>query len=573
MKIMPYEDTDGDTVLVVTEPDIVELRSLRRAPTLVKIDSATQKCTITPANVKRYMIDSLKDAGIGRITNWSTTWREIELMVVHMPNPLNGKYKLPDEVVKALFNESKKYPGAAQLAKEALIMNRTNFDALELASAEATAALCDINNDSEFRKWAGLVVKACELNIELIRRLQETAINTAKSGVFVEFDRYTWLKLKVRASWHRPDSKNKFDSWSSMGQMSTYAEDKWDKLREWAGKTSKPLNIGQTLDWTQYRKKYDVIKQIKSNYGTLMHNLNRGKEMRDEDGTVTRVYLAEEEKREICKELSDQYNAMLRSIAVEIGSMDAVSIMVYHAINDRDKDNDEGISFMWMCWGNEFVHTLRHLNSGKKSKRLVVVEMNKEYADRVIPAGQYLVRDNKLRFTAYPEDPVAHVRVPDGEYEIMVFDEKPYLLAEIIKSTVESMAATMKNTRLALIGYKYMSFEGNALTRDKVKELLERGNYAVTTRIVEKELPNGKIFVGAMVSVELPGVDTPVYLGNIPTSGGAKDESKYLSNALNKKVLRVCIPKDADKRDINKDGKTYSKLTIEIMDVIEDLSK
>jgi hypothetical protein len=100
-------DTDGDTILVVTDPNVVELRGLRRAPMLTKVTSETFKVAISPKTVKQYMVDSLRDNGIGKITNYGTTWRDIELMVVHMPNPVDGKYCVPKNVEDALKKAAK----------------------------------------------------------------------------------------------------------------------------------------------------------------------------------------------------------------------------------------------------------------------------------------------------------------------------------------------------------------------------------------------------------------------------------------------------------------------------------
>jgi len=551
-------DTDGDTVLVVTEPTIVELRSLRRPPMLTKVDAETFKTIINPESVKKYMTDSLEDAGIGRITNWSTTWRDIELMVVHMPNPVDGKYRLPKVVKDALLD-------AAKEARSALKINGDKMNEIEKASAEATAAIRDINVDEKFKEWAVLVINAAEANIALTRNLQEASINTAKSGIFVDFNKYPWLKLKIRASWHRPYAQEAYDSWSTMGQLSTYAESKWKELRKWAGETAKPIRIGEDLDWPSYREVYRTIRELKASFGTAMYELTR----RNTDNGEEYESASERDKARMdaIKELGVYYNQILRRIAVEIGSVDAVSAMVYRATNDRDKDTDEGLSFVWQCWGEEFVHTLRHMNSGKASKRLVVVRMAKEYEDRTLPAGEYIVSEGGVRFPEYPDDVVAYAKVPDGTYEVITFDETPYILVNVVKKTVESMAANFKGVKMRLIGFKYHMYNGNVLTRNDVKELLAAANYVVTVHSGEK---NGE-FIDALVTVCLPDSDEPICIGNLPSGGAKNDESGYFAQALHNKVIRVLIPRSADKEDTNKKGE-QNRLTLEIVEIIEDLS-
>ena len=556
---MPYEDTDGDTILVVTEPSIVELRSLKRPPTLVKIDDSIRTCIINPENIREYMIDSLEDAGIGRITNWGTTWRDIELMIIHMPNPISGKYRLPNDLKNEILD-------LAVEARETLKMHRQDMDELEIMAAEATAAIKDINVDTKLVEWATLIIRACEMNASLIRRLQETAINTAKSGVFVPFDRYPWLKLKIRATWHRPHASSTYDSWSTMGQISIYTDDKWSKLRDWSGETSKPLNIGSHIDWTMYQEEYKHIRELKSSYGTAIHNLISNTKSNEDDQEIDNL-VEDKDRMRIYRELGDYFNSILRGIAVGINSIDAVSAMVYRATNDRDKTNDEGLSFLWQCWGEEFVHTLRHLNSGSKSKRLVVVRMEKEYEEYTLPAGEYIVRDEGVRFSSHPENVVAKVRVPNGIYEIITFDEVPYLLAEIKRNTVESMAATFKDVQIRVVGIKYHTFNGEQLNRNKVKELIKASDYKLMVRIIEDTF-NGKPFVGAMLYANIKNSNEPVCIGNLPKSGAKSDNSGYLTEALNEKAIRVIIPTNADKIDVNKDG-SFSRLTLTIADILE----
>lgn len=555
-------DTDGDTVLVVTEPIVVMLRSLKRAPMLTKVDDGTLKTVISPASVKEYMANSLEDAGIGRVTNYATTWRDIELMVIHMPDPVSKKHRLPSGVKTALLELAKE-------AREALKLRGSKMDEDEAASAEATAALKDINVDEKWAEWSNAVVNACEANMMLLRKLQESAINTAKSGKFIEFSRYPWIKLKIRATWHRPYAKcEKYDSWSTMGQVNTYADAKWKELREWAGENAKPIDLGFDIDWASYREVYKRIRELKASYGTQIYLLNRPKDDYDEDTEEQ----SEKERMDAYKLLSWEFNKELRNIAVEIGSIDAVSAMVYRATNDRDKDTDEGLSFVWQCWGSEFVHTLKHANGGKASKRLVAVHMDKEYASYTLSEGEYLVENNEVKSMQYPDVVLGYAKVEDGFYEIITFDEMPYLLKHITKKKVDSMAATFKGVKFRLIGFKYWSYEGETLTRNKVKELIAANNYTVTVQGSESgRMEDGMPHIDAMVFVNDPNGGESICIGNIPSGGAKSDETGFFAQALHDKEIRLLIPKDADKVDVNRHGEA-NRLTLEILDITRDLA-
>jgi hypothetical protein len=560
---MPRGDTDGDTVLVVTDPLIVNLRSWKRPPMLVKIDSDTFKVAISPESIKDYMISSLKDNGIGLITNSSTTWRDIELLILSMPDPINGSHKVPETVLKALLVAKKKSTDA--------LKNITDFNEAELAAAQTTAAIDHINEDENWGIWSRAVIRAAEANIELCRLLQETAINTAKSGVFVDFTRYPWLNLKARASWHRPNNKNAYESWSPMGQASAYAGTKWAELREWAGSTSHPIHIGEDLDWPAYRDVYAIIRELKAQFGKEMHMLNL-KYAQASSEYESRSDLDKDRMNDF-KDLGTEYNQVLRTIAFELNSVDAVSAMVYRATVDRDKDTDEGLGFVWSCWGEEFVHTLRHINSGNASKRLVAVHMAKQYEDYTLQAGEYIVEQGGVRLQDYPETVIAYSKVPDGLYDIMVYDETPYLLIEVEKKNVESMAATFKDVNLKLIGFKYQVYEGELLTRSKVKELLELADYTITIASGVSGSNGEETYIDAMVYVDVPGLEEPVCIGNIPSKGAKTDESGYFAQALHNKVVRVSIPSDADKLDMAKKTGEMNRLSLKIIDIIEDLSR
>jgi hypothetical protein len=560
-------DTDGDTVLVVTDPLIVELRSLRRAPKLVKVTAEKFKEVMNRENLAKFLIRSLRDNGIGRITDIGTAWRDIELMVYHMPNPKNGEFRLPVSVRDALRDAAR---SAADLLKK-----ENNLDKVEKRAAEYTARLqtVRINNDETFAEWAQAVINACEANIELARLLQETAINTAKSGIFVELNRYPWFKLRVRAHWHRPNYAGAvYHSWSPMGQIAEYAMQKWTELRTWGSDTSRVLNIGADLDWAAMGPLYDVIRALKAEFGNQQKALT-DKYKRKEGEEYESESDKDKARRAEFHDLALEYNQILRAIAVEFGSMDEISAMVYRATNDTDKKTDNGLSFVWSCWGDEFVHSLRHWNSGTVSKRLVAVYMAKGLEDYTLQPGEYAVEHGAIKDIDDPDTILAHSKVPDGIYEIMVFDEKPYLLIEKERKSVESMNADFKDQDIQLIGIGHQIFEGKEIDRPTAIDLLKRGDYTITIKSGISGEDGEDVYINAMAYVNLPELEEPVCIGNLPKGGARKDEAGYFAAALLNKVIRVYIPDNADRLDKKaKTGEVLNRVSLKILEVVEDLS-
>lgn len=573
LDVMGGADTDGDTVLCVTEPIIVKLRSRRRTPMLTKVESEAMKRIICPETMKDYMIESLKDSGIGRITNWATTFRDIESMMIHMPSPLNGKYRLPSCVVKNLYKLSNEARGRLKEHRDEMLPD-------EIAVAEALSQLgmkegqVKLNDDANFKVWRKLVIDICELAMAVLRRLQEMSIDTAKSGVFVEFDDYKYLKLKVRATWLRKayDPEDNYESWSVMGSVDTYADERWELLRTWATDTAVMLGIAKEFDssMVQYKGIYETIREYKASFGTDMYNLSRIEAYSPEED-MSRERL-DELRRQKLAEICDNYYALLKKLSVEVGSVDVVSVLAYRATYDTDKDpkKADGLSFVWLCWGNEFVSTLRHYNSGTPSTRLVSVRLLPEYKDYILRAADdYIVEDGQLKYIL--NDCVVtlgYAKVSDGVYSIICPDDTPYLLNPIVKPTVDSMTASLAGAPFRIIGFQYHEYKGVPLSREMVKELLGSTNFVVKAEIDASgrvDRTTGKTEAATLIYVNV-GHDAEewICIGNIPEKGGKKEESGFFSRILHNKKIRVEIPKSADKND------PASRLTLNVAEVLED---
>jgi len=552
-------DTDGDTVLVCIDPIVVRLRSPRRISLVTKTDGKTATMPICVDSMKRYMMDSLRDSGIGLVTNYATTWRDICSMVIHMQKDAKGKFRLPWNVKDNLMN-------AVAEAGKVLRVRGSEMDDYERTAVETINAIGNINKDDKLTEWRTSVVKGAEAALKMLRKLQETAIDTAKTGIWVDFEKYEYLKLSVRATWHRKmnQPERNYESWSVMGFVDAYADSKWKELKEWALKTSKAISIGMgDADISKYRDIYTMVRKLKATYGREIHALDleyRGKWM---DVDVT------EERNNKFRDINMRHYSALRMLALQVGCIDTMSILIYHASNDGNKSNGEGLSFVWQCWGEEFIHTLRHRNSGIGSTRLLTITMSKEFDTLVLKPGEYMVNESCLMHDECPGIILGYVKTPNGYYELVNYDNRPYLLIKVTKRNVETQTADLTGVKFRVIGFKRQVCDGVPLDRTKVREMLTSpmGNFMVAVKANEsgKKNASGDDEIRAMVYIRTDPKKPWNCVGNIPLKGGKNDDSKFFTQALHNKILRVSLPKNVKDNDSN--------ITLEIASVLMDCNK
>lgn len=550
-------DTDGDQVLMVVDQNIVNQRSLAREPKLVKLEAKKTSGVVNPKNIREYMTKTLVDNGVGRITNVDMTWRDIGLMARDINSNVN-KGKLPYEVVEVLMK-------CGWAAKDALSKIK-DLTPDEKISAERTAALLDAKiNKVHYSEWRVAVIKASEANIALARILNETSISTAKTEIAVDFLRYSWLMIKARATWHKPDYPGvKYDSWSQMARVSTHAKFRWDLLRGWAVETSVILPIWKNFDVTPYEDLYRVILAVKASFGKAQNDLVRKYMNSEEDSDARSAEF---------KELAYEYNLILREISLRVGSISDATAMIYLATNDKDSMDEKGISFIWSCWGEEFASVLQHMKSGEISDRLVGIHMSKKYEAMTLKEGKYFVESCTLYSFSDLDDRLAYCKVPDGVYDVIVYNEIPYLVFSKERRKVEEMATDFKGISLAIVGLKHQIYNGEVLTRAKALELLELADHVIEVRVIDFRDDEGTVKPMAAIFINLPGSDAPVCLGNLLGKGTRKEANSYFANALANKVIRVEIPENSDTLDWSKkQNRELQRVTTTIVDILEDLS-
>lgn len=594
-------DTDGDKVLDILEPTIVKLRNPLRLPTLVSLDTKPRTpAPINPEAVKAYAVESLKDAGIGIITDIATTIRDISLMTSLMPGS-KGERKLPVSVKNALLgmaqeaemylkdhcpkkeDKNVKEPGVIDDDMVNAPKDFTDKDLKieymsddEIKACEALAALIDpdrelINDDKRARQWRTAVIHACEACLLVLRKLQEMAIDVPKSGVFIDFDKYRYLMIKLRASWHRPNAWNgNYDSWSTMGCLKEFVEKKYEEIKVWAVDTSKKHPVGD-MDITGYKAEYAQIRAMKVEYGKTMKEMFKDRTWKTRSG-ISINDLSEDEVREERRKVTDEYTLRLATMAETLGSVEIVSSMVYRSLYDNSKSiySADGYGFLWAAWGSKFADTLKHMNSDLKEKRLVIVKQAKEYKEYVLPSGSYSVQDGNVSFIQSPEETLGYCKVPDGIYEMIVHDEEGYLLVEKERRVLTEEISALKGTNFTIIGIPNYRYREVPLERKTVIELLEKAGYKVSVCIGEtgKTKSDGSpADPRAMVFVKT--TDGDVCIGNLPGKGSMKEEYGYLSSALHEKIVKLRISDNANKKDKSRDGQMRS-LSLTVVDVEEE---
>lgn len=523
VKTMLFGDTDGDTCLMVTDQRVIMLRNRRRKTLVVTIPGDTKREEITPENIKMCMINSLRNNGIGLITNYATTFREISSHII------NGG-KLTYAMEKEL----------GRLKKEA----RKNLEfSDEDLSVEALAnmELRDIKS----------VYSACEAALRELRRLQEMAINTAKSGIWVEFgsedpevNSRDHLMIKIRAKWHKPGSKLAFDSKSLMNIISKYTKDKWTELKRFVAENSSALLMGDKADIPNWDKLFKRVYRLKAQYGTFVHEL-KNKE------------LSKEQFKEVFGEFTDMMHLKLTSIAMIYG----VDAVVYAAYDASNQDEDKGVSFVWNCFFDELIHVLKHAQSGDDTHRLAKIFVDENYIYEALKPGVVTLKEGEVIVVDGEYSVVIGCcNLPDGEYNMVVIDGTPYIKVKVKRASVKKMSATLKGSKLPIIGFKY-----NNINRNGVKELLDndKGQMIIRTAVENIKTKDDKIkprtacYVRYRTKEEEPNAALRWRrIGIIPF------DEKIIMKTLVNKYIKVNFVPEADE----KDGE--NKITLEVREIL-----
>lgn len=448
-------DTDGDMALAVTDERVVKLRSPNRKPQLTELPSITAKEIITPESLRENMAQSLRDNGIGLITDFATTIRDIQLHYV------SKRGKVDKKIRKALVQMRTE-------ARAILKDDPANKDVVAIANMDVD-------------KWDD-VYRACNAALKTLRMLQEMAINTAKSGVFVNFDDYKYLNIKIRASWHRPLKNQNFlyHSASPMGLVSAHIQNKWDQLKEWAEESSRSLIVDDNksdfgADWTQC---YTEVNKLKIRYGLEVQELTE----KEHNGE-----LAKGEFSETFEAITSEIHDQLTIISTVYG-VDMVAVAAYEAsnANSQRKKSNTG-SFVWNCYFEELMQVLRYFQQDVKTdQRLVPIflypEFNYDKFERgmsVTVLCEEAILDDKV---------VGRVLVDDGEYETSFLDGRLYVLKTVAKDTISELNASITGVSVMILGLNTKHIAGQKITRESLMATLAENQNILYTKstIMEK---------------------------------------------------------------------------------------
>lgn len=516
-------DTDGDQCLCVTDPDLVKLRDPRRKSLLVKISSKTVTSPLSIEAIKEDMITSLKNNGIGMITDYATTWRDIQLSVARVK-------RVPSDVSRALGG-----------VKEAAQTNMKTM-APWIMEDESIGRIAQMDTKS----WIS-VYTAANAALKQLRILQETSINTAKSGVFVEFggddpdkNNYNHLAIAARAKWHRPKAKFSYTSLSPMAEVSRYIEEQWKALGQWANETASPLMPGVKAQFgPQYLEVFESVNGMRAAYGKAVWGLKQKKMSKEDFNMAFEV-------------ISSDYHSMLTVLAFEYG-VDMVAVAAYDASNKESKSKKvDGTSFVWNCFFEELLHTLKFLNSGSEGVRLHKINLDPAYNYVYFKeAGTCAVADGVV---SLGNKRIGTTKLSDGTYNGIVVDGTPFLTVESAKSTMEEMTATLSGIKFDIIGISHNDdlVAGGKLTKANVVRYIEEYNSNI---LITKAIKIGETTPRVAVYIATPD-KRMMMIGVIPY------EDKVLANALDMKAFVV----DLKDKDLD-----TSFLRVEIVSLKKDL--
>ena len=513
-------DTDGDTALCCTDSRVVGLRNPYRPTVFVKVPDGNFKGEINPDTIKAYMIRSLKSDGIGLITNYATTWRDMQSYAAHLieQKEKGVKVKFPKEIIKALKKAKKAAEDNERFAKED-------------PSIEALINM-DINKPKS-------VYMAINKVLYTLRYLQEMAINTAKSGLFVEFNHgdperngYEHLMLKIRAGWHKEGG---YKSQSVMGRVSRYVMEQWRELEKWASKTAKPLSLGLKEEINNYTVLSNFINKMKAQYGNEVKKLTDAAKV----GKLTEEQFSQE-----FQGLVDKNRITLLSLANLYG-LDAVVMAAYDASYGNGKKSGSGNSFIWQCFFDEFRDTVRYLKTKKENEpvniRLYAARPVAEYAYHKFELNDIVnVVDNKV---IYKDKVIAEIELENGEYNAVSINGKLYLKVVVPAATLNELTASLKGLEFNIVGFKYYKDNnGQELDKARVVEMLTNDMGQNIIKFAPNKFDafgtDQRVECHVRVSVDEEG--NPVWA----PFGCLEFSNKLTQRALNNKAVKVVVVAD-----------------------------
>lgn len=539
-------DTDGDMVLCVTDKRVVEMRNLYRSTCFADIGSETVKEVLNTDSLKNNMVFSLKDNGIGLITNYATTWRDIQLFALYC---LRNKKRLPSNVETAL----------GKIGQAAAANLKEDRDWVSEDKSLSDLSLLNEKVD-DYREFLSNVNTAASAALVKLRELQEMAINTAKSGVFVEFNtddkeknNLKHLCVGVRADWHKPNyvKKLRYKSFSPMGIANRYAKEQWEKLTLEAQDSARSMfPDADTYFNAELLDAVEEIAKIKANYGTQVNRLTLDKRNKK---------ITEEEFSLKFGELTEDMHAELMVLSMEYG-MDAVALIAYDITYKSARKNGEGASFVWNCFFEEFLHTVKiNRACGEEqplNQRLYPVKLIPTFMYTGVESGKVTVTDTKV---AKDSILIGTTTLEDGEYDMVSVDSRCYIKKQVLMRNPRELEEFIKERSIdiRLVGFKYYEdlVSGGSLDKEKIKEYLTNDMGQSIVRVKAVNMDNfskmSKINFYIRYSQDEEGNALWMPIGTL------EKEYKHVSRMLNNKIIKVSLKR------AEKEYKSMLKLSID----------
>lgn len=511
-------DTDGDTVLIVTDPRVVALRSPKRKITIISLEGKTAKNKLSKAGVRKYVADSLKDNGIGIITNWAMTWRDIQIHVAY------GNKIVSD----AMYNTLSRTKDSAS---NVLASNPT-LSGLNIYEQEAVKAISGMDLNKVMS-----VYNACECALKCLRALQEMAINTAKSGIFIDLEEYEYLKHFARPMWLKEDAKEEkmFDSNSTMHVIFERSQDKLDEIFEECITSAKDLDLD--CDEVVLMEIEDTIADVESYYATKVRELTMSLgDIKDEDRRKDAFNM---EFERLTAECNSKLNALVMSYGLEV-----VVVGAYQAsISTENETGANRRSFLWNCFFEEFIAYL-DMQRAKQEENVKAMPVRLSYSIREdvdsidtivapveVKGGTIMVEDKE----------VGKTDVVDGFYELSeTISGKQYLIVPFEYTAKERMAS-FKGMISSIVGFKQ-----NDLTGGKASKMVEFCNNIVEFRALDIDEHNNTRVGAFLVS---PKTGDAKRIGTLPYNDKAINKA-YINKKFKVNVLADSVRDSSFKFEI-----------------------
>jgi len=389
--LMGGGDFDGDRAMVIWDEKILPLIK-HKDLVLVELEDKSDKNEVTYENMKNFVSNSLCNPGIGLITNYGTSWKEIWHIVKWKMMEDKDEVKLPRvyvpsyddqsdlhlESLARFFtrNESRGWKGVSIIARKNLQDIRAIMTDWEIEAAEAIAEVAEYSHllkkkiltREEFRELAPVLIRACEAAEGVVRYLQELAINTAKSddwafyvrsettGELKPSTRYNYICILPRPFWKKdPERKNTFyDPNTPMGVVSAFSKEVYN---DYYKKIMKGCTPHERLILKEETELYKIISEMVKTYNEEIRTIISS--VADERSKTNR-----DQAFNMIKHIKSMYRYRIQKMLYEYDSFDVLSAAYTATYKYSDLEAGRRMSFVYSVLGDELLVYFNNIELG-----------------------------------------------------------------------------------------------------------------------------------------------------------------------------------------------------------------